>query len=94
MSKEVDQLTVEVEKSKSNLNNLVNRFDSSEKKQKSVVGLNECFRKVLDEYKETLLGFNKYSFDFKEIDIKDIFGNLSETEKVSGNGRGQIKTKN
>ena len=38
MSKEVDQLTVEVEKSKSNLNNLVNRFDSSENKQKSVVG--------------------------------------------------------
>ena len=94
MSKEVDQLTVEVEQSKSNLNDLVDRFDSCEKKQKSVVGLNECFRKVLDEYKETLLGFNKYSFDFKEIDIKDIFGNLSETEKVSGNGRGQIKTKN
>ena len=79
MSKEVDQLTVEVEKSKSNLNNLVNRFDSSEKKQKSVVGLNECFSKVLVEYKESLLGFNKYSFDFNEIDIKDVFGYINES---------------
>ena len=84
MSKEIDQLTVEVEKSKSNLNDLVNRFDSCEKKQKSVVELNECFSKVLEEYKESLLGFNKYSFDFNEIDIKDTFGYFSESGKVRG----------
>ena len=43
MSKEVNQLKVEVEESKKNLN----EFD-----------------------------FKKYSFDFKEIDIKDVFGEL------------------
>jgi hypothetical protein len=82
MSEEVNKLTIEVENSKSYLNGLVSRFDSCEKKQKSVFGLNESFCKVLEEYKESSLGFSKYSFDFKEIDIKDIFGNLIETEKV------------
>ena len=82
MSEEVEKLKIEVENSKSFLNGLVNRFDSCEKKQKSVFGLNESFCKVLEEYKESSLGFSKYSFDFKEIDIKDIFGSLIETEKV------------
>ncbi len=82
MSEEVNKLTIEVENSKSYLNGLASRFDSCEKKQKSVFGLNESFCKVLEEYKESSLGFSKYSFDFKEIDIKDIFGSLIETEKV------------
>ena len=82
MSKEVNKLTVEVEKSKRNLNGLVNRFDLFEKKQKKEAVINESFSKVLTEYKESLLGYNKYSFDFKEIDIKDIFGCLIKKEKV------------
>ena len=84
MSKEVDQLTVEVEKSTSSLNSLVNKFEVFEKKPKSLVGFDECLSKVLEEYKESLLGFSKYSFDFKEIDIKEVFGYLSETEQVRG----------
>ena len=83
MSKEVDQLTAEVEKSNSNLNGLVNQFKSFKRKQKPEAGFNEYFSKVLEEYKESLLGFSKHSFDFNEIDIKDVFGNLSETEQVS-----------
>ena len=84
MSEEIDQLAVEVEKSKSNINDLVNRFKSFERIQKPKVRFDECFSKVLEEYKESLLGFSKHSFDFKEIDIKDIFGCFSEIEQVSG----------
>ena len=82
MSKGVNQMTVEVEKSKKNLNELANRFNLFDMKQKSVAVINESYSKVLGEYKESLLGYNKYSFDFNEIDIKDAFGYFSETAKV------------
>jgi hypothetical protein len=82
MSKEVNQLKLEIENSKKNLNELINRFNLFDKKQKSVAVINESYSKVLEEYKESLLGYNKYSFDFNEIDIKDAFGYFSETAKV------------
>ena len=47
MSKEVNKLTVEVEKSKRNLNGLVNRFDLFEKKQKKEAVFNESFSRFL-----------------------------------------------
>ena len=84
MSKEVNQLTVEIEKSKRNLNKLTSNFNTVEKRRGSLIVLNENFTKVLGEYNDSLLGFNKYSFDFKEINIKDVFGYFSSTkEKVS-----------
>jgi hypothetical protein len=84
ISKEVNQLTVEIKKSKINLNKLTNNFYSVEKRRESLIVLNDNFTKVLGEYNDSLLGFNKYSFDFKEIDIKDVFGYFNSTkEKVS-----------
>ena len=84
ISKEVNQLTVEIKKSKINLNTLTNNFYSVEKRRESLIVLNDNFTKVLGEYNDSLLGFNKYSFDFKEIDIKDVFGYFNSTkEKVS-----------
>ena len=47
MSKEVNKMTVEVEKSKRNLNELVNRFDLFEKKQKKEAVFNESFSRFL-----------------------------------------------
>ena len=82
MSKEVNQVTAEVEKSKKNLNEMANRFNLFDMKQKRVVIINESYSKFLEEYKESLFGYNKYSFDFNEIDIKDAFGYFSETAKV------------
>ena len=83
MPKEVNQLIVEVEKSKKNLNKLINNFD---KRWKSLIVLNENFTKVLEEYNDydSTFGFNKYSFDFNEVDVKDVFGYFSEIQKVSG----------
>ena len=84
ISKEVNQLTVEIKKSKINLNTLTNNFYSVEKRRESLIVLNDNFTKVLGEYNDSLIGFNKYSFDFKEIDIKDVFGYFNSTkEKVS-----------
>ena len=84
MSKDVNQLNVEVEKSKKNLNKLINNFNTVEKRQESWIFLNENFRDVLKDYNDSLLGFKIYSFDFREIDIKDVFGYFSQTEKVMG----------
>ncbi len=54
------------------------------KGQESSIFLNENFRDVLEDYNDSLLGFKIYSFDFREIDIKDVFGYFSQTEKVMG----------
>ena len=83
-SKKVNQLTVEVEKSKRNLKDLIKSFNTNEKITESIEILIEANKKVLKEYNDALLGFNKYSFDFNEIEIKDIFGYFIKTEKVSG----------
>ena len=84
ISKEVNQLKVEIEKSKRNLNKLTRNFNTVEKRSESLFVLNDNFTKVLGEYNDSLIGFNKYSFDFKEIDIKDVFGYFNSTkEKVS-----------
>jgi len=84
ISKEVNQLKVEIEKSKINLNKLTRNFNTVEKRSESLIVLNDNFTKVLGEYNNSLIGFNKYSFDFKEINIKDVFGCFNSTkEKVS-----------
>jgi len=49
MPKEVNQLIVEVEKSKKNLNKLINNFNTVDKRWKSLIVLNEDFTKVLEE---------------------------------------------
>jgi hypothetical protein len=86
MPKEINQLIVEVEKSKRNLDKLINNFYTIEKSQKCLIVLNDDLIKVLEEYKDydLTLSFNKYSFDLKKIDFKDSFGNFSETENGSG----------
>ena len=59
-------------------------FYTVEKRRESLIVLNDNFIKVLGEYNDSLLGFNKYSFDFKEINVKDVFGCFNSTkEKVS-----------
>jgi hypothetical protein len=84
ISKEVNQLTVEIEKSKRNLNELTSNFYTVEKRRVSLIVLDDNFTKVLGEYNDSLLGFNKYSFDFNQIDIKYAFGYFNSTkEKVS-----------
>jgi hypothetical protein len=84
MYKEVNQLTVEVENSKKNLNKLINNFKTIEKRRGSLIVLNEDFTKVLEEYNDSKspITWLQQIFDFKEIDIKDLFGYFSQTKKV------------
>ena len=85
MSKEVNQLTVEVEKSKNNLNKLINNLHTIEKRLGSFVVLNDVFTKVLQENNDSLVDFNNYSFNFNEINIKDIFGYFNSTKERVNN---------
>jgi hypothetical protein len=82
MSKKVDQLSIEVEKWKRNLHDVVDQFDLFNNNHKNVFGLDKSFKKVLENYKESLLGYNKYSFHFKEFDINFLFGRFDEIKKV------------
>ena len=79
LSKGINQLTIEVEKSKRNLNGLIEKFKI---KQQNVMFLKEDLAKILKEYYESLLDFKKYSFDFSEIPIKNIFGEFYEIGEV------------
>ena len=81
ISKQVNQISTEIEQSKKELDDYVKRFDTfyiDEKKfeaiKQGLVGLNGKFEKIILEYNSALIGNQKYSFQFDEIPIADIFG--------------------
>ena len=81
LSKEVNQITTNIEKSKKELSEFIKRFDTFEIDEKkfetikqSVVDLNTNFKRIIDDYNDSLVGNKEYSFNFKEIPVADIFG--------------------
>ena len=83
ISKEVNQMTNAIEKSKNELNKLITQFDSLEIIDKkfedikaSVAVVNQEFHKILAEYQESLISNKKYTFEFKESQIENIFGRV------------------
>jgi len=87
MSKTVDKLTAEIEKSKKELNILIERFDSFNIDDKSdimnsVIKFNKRLTRIVGIHKASLIGNEEYSFEFNEIQIDDIFGCFKATEKV------------
>ena len=46
----------------------------------SVEDVNQEFRLILDEYQDSLVGNEKYTFQFNELPIEDIFGHLVHFE--------------
>ena len=86
ISKEVNQMTAFIEKSKNELNKLITQFDTLEFNDKkfeeiksSVAVVNQEFNKILAEYQDNLIGNKKSTFEFKELPIKDIFGRVIES---------------
>lgn len=86
LSKEVNDITRNIEQSKTALNNLIKGFDSQEfnderfeelKKGVSVVN-QDCCQKI-DEYNSSLIDNKKYTFLFDESSIEDIFGRLIDS---------------
>jgi hypothetical protein len=93
LSKESKMLSTKIEflKEFSNekLTMLINDFDTFEidnKKFEDIRGhliiLNGGIARELSEYKDTIIGGKEYTFEFKEIDIKGLFGCFKEAEKV------------
>jgi len=91
-SKETKNLNTEIEKSKEELTELVDRFDTFEIDEKkfeeimqSLIVLNGGLTRTLSEYKDSMIGGKEYTFEFEEIDIKGLFGSFKEVEKVTLN---------
>ena len=89
LSKESKRLSTEIEESKEDLTKLIDRFDTFEIDEKkfeeirqSLSILNGDLTRKLGEYKDSIIGDKKYSFEFEEIDIKGLFGSFKEVEKV------------
>jgi hypothetical protein len=89
LSKECKRLSTEIEKSKEELNKLIDRvdtFDIDEKKfeeiRQCLIALNRGMPRKLGEYKDSLIEGKEYTFEFKEIDINGLFGSFKEIEKV------------
>ncbi len=89
LSKELEQLSIDVEKLKKDLSQLISRFDTfdiREKKYEDIkqeVGvLNKAITRIQSEYTNSLLGNKEYSFESNNFEIKDVFGCFKEIQKV------------
>jgi DNA repair ATPase RecN len=89
ISKQINQISTNIEQHKKELDDYVKRFDTfyiDDKKfeaiKQGVVGLNGIFHKIIFDYNKALIGNQKYSFRFDEIPIADIFGRLYDASYV------------
>ena len=89
LSKELEQLSIDVEKLKKDLSQLISRFDTfdiREKKYEDIkqeVGvLNKAITRIQSEYTNSLLGNKECSFESNHFEIKDVFGCFKEIQKV------------
>jgi chromosome segregation ATPase len=89
LSRESKRLNTEIENSKKELTELMDDFDTFEIDnekfediRQSLTVLNGGLTRQLGEYKDSIIGDKKYSFEFEEIDIKGLFGSFKEVEKV------------
>ena len=89
MSKESKRMSTDIENLKEELTELMDDFDTFEidnekfeEIRQSLTFLNGGLTRQLGEYKDSIIGDKKYSFEFVEIDIKGLFGSFKETEKV------------
>ena len=87
LSKEVNQITINIEKSKDELNKLITQFDTLEFNDKkfediktNVAVVNQEFHKIPAEYQDSLIGKTKYTFEFMESQIEDIFGRVTDVQ--------------
>ena len=89
LSKESKRLSTEIEKSKEELTQLIDRFDTFEiydekfkEIKQSLSILNEGMTRTLDKYIDSMIGGREYKFDFQEIHIENLFGCFTEVQKV------------
>jgi hypothetical protein len=85
MSKEIEKIAYNIDKSKKELNELIMKFDTLKFDDEKFKGikttvsvLNHEFKKVITDVQFSLLGNNEFVFQFKELPIEDIFGRFNE----------------
>ena len=83
----VDQITINIEKSKKELDDYIKRFDSFEFNdnkyetiKKSVTVLNKNYESIISKYKNSLIGNYRYSFQHSNVNL---FGSFVSSRKVS-----------
>ena len=88
-SRETKRLSTKIEEAKEELTELMDRFETFEidneefeETMQSLKVHNGVLTRKLGEYKDSIIGDKKYTFEFKEINIKGLFGSLKEIEKV------------
>jgi len=80
MSKEINQMTANIEKSKEELDKLEAQFNDNslqDAKARAVV-LNKEFHKIIADYQGSLIGNKEYRFEFKELSIEEICGRITD----------------
>ncbi len=89
ISKQVNQISTEIEQSKKELDDYVKRFDTfdiDEKKfeavKQGVVDVNWKFDKIIIDYNGALIGNKEYSFKFDQIPFENIFGRFYDASYV------------
>ena len=89
LSKEANEISVNIEESKKELDDFIQQFDTLEADhikfesiKQGVTCINENFQSILAEYNDSLLDYNEYFFNFEEISIEEVFGSLVNAEKV------------
>jgi len=87
LSKEVNKITTNIEKTKDEVNKLIAQFDTLEFNDKkfediktNVAVVNKELHWILAEYQDSLIGKKKYTFGFKESKIEDIFGRVTDVQ--------------
>ena len=87
MSKEIEKITHNIDKSKKELNEMIMKFDTLKFDDEKFKGikttvsvLNHEFKKVITDVQYSLLGNNEFVFQFKELPIEDIFGRFIEVK--------------
>ena len=94
LSKIVNQITLDIEKCKNNLNDLNAQFDLLDdltvlsetfefdyrKFKENVEVLNRKLLEIIALYQDSLIGYKKLIFQYNESSIVDIFGYLAELE--------------
>jgi len=83
LSKDVNKITENINKSRKDLNELIAQFETLETNEKkfedikaSVAVVNQEFHKILAEYQDNLLDDRSYTFEFEESRIENIFGRV------------------
>jgi hypothetical protein len=89
ISKQVNQISTDIEQSKRELDDYAKRFDTfdiNDKKieaiKQGVVAVNGKFDKIILDYNNALIGNKEYSFQFCEMPIADIFGCFYDAKHV------------